>query len=530
MKKPSIRIVGLALAMTLSVSLFAGCGSSGGSDSESTKSAGSADNSKSGPAVELTVAVFDRAAPGYKADDNFQTKWIQENFGKPNNINVKFVPILRQQEVEKLNVLMAANQAPDISFTYNDGIIYNYVKSGGLTDLGDLLKDAPNLTKYLGETLLSYGKFDGKQLAIPAKRVIEGCFSGYIRKDWLDAVGMQIPTTTEEWYNVMKAFKEKDPGKLGDKNYPFSTFVDPNNINWTTSTLLESFKKEVSEEDRMTKPNWVIPGYKEGMRFLNKLYNEGILNPQFVLDKDGKPFEKDVSQGRVGFLIHNYDYPLRTTPGLLTELKKQVPGAEMVPCDPFKNEAGKTPKMKYNPNGLYIIVPKSSEHAAEAIKYLDWQSNLDVIKYLQNGVKGEQYTDEVNGIPTNFKTNDQLPDDKKANYIDLCLLVNGKEFGDSAKNIEAASLGYPGFEDLFKQAYDISLKDAGYMPHFDTVIESQAKYQKTLADKESEIFVKSITCKPDQFDKTYDSLVNDYMKSGGQEIVDEKLAILKKTK
>ncbi len=530
MKRLSIRIIGLALIISTCLTLFYGCGSNAKTDTQNSASTGTAAASgstkPSGPPVELTVEVFDRATPGYQADNNFQTKWIQDNFGTPNNITVKFVPVLRAQEVDKLNVLMAANQAPDISFTYNDSVIYNYVKSGGLTDLGDLLKqNAPNLTAYLGDTLLSYGRFDGKQLAVPAKRVIQGCFAAYIRKDWLDAVGLSVPATTDEWYAAMKAFKEKDPGKLGDKNIPFTFNVDPNNINWTTSMLLESFKEKVTEEQYMTLPNWVIPGFKEGMRYLNKLYNEGIVNPQFTLDKDGKQLEKDVAQGRVGFLIHNYDYPLRVTPGLLSELKKNIPGSDLVPCDPFTNFEGKHPKTMYNPNGLYLIVPKSSKHAAEAIKYLEWMSDPEVLKFLQNGVKGDQYTEEENGIPKNKVPNDQLPDDKKANYIDLAIIANGNEFGSDEKNIEAASFGYPGFEAAFKTAYDISLTDATYTPHFDSVIESQAKYAQTLKDKDSEIFVKSITCKPSDFDKTYDSLVQDYMKAGGQEIVDEKVKL-----
>lgn len=527
MKKARIRIASCALLLSIGLSSLVGCG--GGSEQTSANESSTAAN-KVEP-IELTVEVFDRATPGYQADDNFQTKWIQEKFGDPNNITMKFIPILRTQEVEKLNVLMAANQAPDICFTYNDGIIYNYVKSGGLTDLGPILdENAPNLKKYLGEELLSYGKFDGKQLAVPAKRIIEGCFCAYIRKDWLDKVGLPVPTTTEEWYNAMKAFKEKDPGGLGDKNIPFAIWADPNNINWTSATLLESFKTQITEEQRMTLPNWVIPGYKEGMRFMNKLYNEGIINPQFTLDKDGKQMEKDISQGRVGFIINSYDFPLRATPGLLTELQKNVPGADLVACDPFTNYEGKRPKMKYNPNGLYIIVPKSSEHAVEAVKYLEWMSDPEVLKFLQNGVMGDQYTDEKDGIPLNFFTNDQLSDDKKANFVDLSIIVNGKEFGDQDKNIKSAAYGYPGFEDRFQEAYEISLKDGNYMPHFDTVIESQAKYSKTLADKDVEIFVKSITCKPSEFDKIYDKLVDDYMKAGGQEIVDEKLKALQAKK
>jgi len=122
----------------------------------------------------------------------------------------------------------------------------------------------------------------------------------------------------------------------------------------------------------------------------------------------------------------------------------------------------------------------------------------------------------------NVISNDKLPDDKKANYVDLSIIVNGKEFGSLDKNIKAASFGYPGFEDKFTEAYKMALKDAGYMPRFDRVIESEAKYAKALTDKEVQIFVKSITCKPEDFDKTYDSLVEDYMKSGGKEIEDEK--------
>jgi putative aldouronate transport system substrate-binding protein len=52
--------------------------------------------------------------------------------------------------------------------------------------------------------------------------------------------------------------------------------------------------------------------------------------------------------------IQSFDFPYRITPGLATELKKNVPDSEIIPIDPFKNEEGKNVKMKYNPNGLFI--------------------------------------------------------------------------------------------------------------------------------------------------------------------------------
>ncbi len=535
MRKASLRIVGCVLLIATSITLF-GCGAKKTEDASATSTAGtsvaassSTDAKASGEKVTLTVEIFDRAIAGFQADNNWQTKWIQENFSKAANIDVKFVPVLRSEEVDKLNVLMAANQAPDICFTYNESTIQNYVKNGGLTEIGAILdQHAPTLKKYLGDELLSYGSFGGKQFAVPAKRVFEGAVATFIRKDWLDKLGLQVPTTTEEWYNCMKQFKEKDPGGLGDKNIPFSFWADPKNINWTVSTLTDSFKKQMTEEERKTLPNWVMPGFKDGVKFLNQLYNEGIANKNFTLDKDGKQLDKDLAQGNVGSFIHCYDYPIRPTPGIMAELTKNNPSADFVVCDPFTNYEGKHPKFKYNPNGFYIVIPKTSKHAEEAIKYLEWMSNPEVLKYLQNGVKGDQYTDETNGIPCNFIAVDKLPDEKKYNFSDYALIVNGKEFGSAEKNLEAASLGYPGFESKFKASYEISLADAYFMPHFDKVIESQTKYQTTLYDKDVEIFVKSITCKPADFDKNYDSLVEQYMKAGGQEIVDEKLAALKK--
>ena len=204
---------------------------------------------KKGP-VELRVEVFDRALPGYQADNNYWTKWIQKNFGDPNNITMKFVPVVRLHEIERLNVLMASNDAPDIVFTYDLPTVYNYVRYGGLTDLGKPLdKYGPNLKKYLGREVLDLGVFNGAQYTIPAKRVLYGAINGFIRKDWLDKLGMPMPKTTQEWYNTMKAFKEKDPGGMGDQVIPFGMLTDPQNILWYSQLLVDSFKGKMTDDE-----------------------------------------------------------------------------------------------------------------------------------------------------------------------------------------------------------------------------------------------------------------------------------------
>jgi len=479
-----------------------------------------------GGAQTLTVEVFDRAAPGYVASDNWQTHWIQQQVKRELGIDVQFVTVPRAQEVDKLNLLMAAGQAPDLSFTYNESLVANYVKAGGLTDLTKILPVyGKDLVKYLGPDLLAFGDWGGKQWAVPAKRVFTGAFSGFIRKDWLDKLKLKVPTTVDELYVALKAFKEKDPGNVGkDKVIPFAITVDNANIHWTSDLIWEAFRKKTPEEVVASAERWTTPGYKDAVQYLNKLYNEGLLSPNFVLDKDGQQYIKDIVQGNVGAAIHNWDNVYRPNPGMATELAKNVPGATFVPFDLQNRETKLFSKWRYNPNGLFLFVPKFSKNAEAAVKYLNWMSRPEVLLYLQNGKEGVQYKSVKNGIPVDFIPQDKLPDADKWNATDIAILANGKEFGTQDKNLEALSLGYTGFEPLAKQAAAISLRDGYASFRFDQILSLETKYRQTLNTKGGEIFVLSITAKPSDFNKVYDSLVKEYMASGGKAIEEEKVA------
>lgn len=472
----------------------------------------------------LTVEVFDRAAPGYVANDNWQTRWIKEQVKKELNIDVQFVTVPRGQEVDKLNLLMAAGQAPDISFTYNESLVANYVKQGGLTDLTKILPvHGKDLTKYLGDELMAFGEWGGKQWAVPAKRVFTGAYSGFIRQDWLDKLKLKVPTTTDELYNVLKAFRDKDPGAVGkDKVIPLAITVDNNNVNWTSNLIWEAFRKKAPEEVRVSAERWTVPGHKDAVQYLNKLYNEKLLTPNFVLDKDGQQYVKDIVQGNVGAAFHNWDNIYRANPGMATELAKNVPGASFVPFELQNRETKLFSKWKYNPNGLFLFVPRFSKNAEAAVKYLNWMARPEVLQYLQNGKEGVQYMSTKNGIPVEFVPQAKLADADKWDANDISILVNGKEFGSQDKNLEALSLGYSGYESLAKQAATISMRDAYVSFRFDEILVLETKYRQTLNTKSGEIFVKSITAKPSDFNKVFDSLLKEYMDAGGRAIEEEK--------
>ena len=89
-------------------------------------------------------------------------------------------------------------------------------EAGVFWDLTPFLKDYPNLNREELKEMWEITKVDGKNIVIP--RYYPSYGGGVfpmIRKDWLDALQLETPKTLDEFHNVLKAFKEKDPNGNG---------------------------------------------------------------------------------------------------------------------------------------------------------------------------------------------------------------------------------------------------------------------------------------------------------------------------
>lgn len=484
----------------------------------------------SGEKSTLKVEVFDRGntPTGMKINDNYLTRYVQDNFGTPNNIDVQYIPIPRSEEIQKLNVLMAsANDVPDIIFTYDTGTYNRYAAQGGLMDVSELLDQyGPNLKAFLGEDTLQYGQVDGKQFAIPGRRLVLGKYASYIRQDWLDRLGLPVPQTTEQLYEALKAFKEKDPGGTGGKTIPLGMSIAPAQF----EPLLWSFIEPLTEEQSYTLTQKLgssdhpvlLPGFKEGARFMNKLYNEGLISKDFGLDKDKKQLWQDVQNGLVGAYSEDAGELYFEYNSTYKNLQAKVAGAELTPIDPYTNSEGKHPKPGYAPNAMYIMIPKSSQHAVEAIKYLDWMASGNNLFFMQNGVEGENYVLE-DGIPMLKADASQDVKDRLYNYGDMSIIVNGKYIGQAEQNSEAYIRQMPQeFHDLMRTSVAISNTDKVEPIVMSRPIEAESKYGTVLAEKFDEMIVMSAMVAPDKFDATFDNLLKEYMAAGGQAILDER--------
>ena len=197
---------------------------------------------------KITVEVYDRGNDdGSDPTNNNYTKWIKEQMLERHNVEVEFVAVPRWTEVEQINNLLAAGDAPDICLTYDYPTVQTYANMGGVLDLSSYVDDykdlLPNLWNWLGETNIYWDKdpVNGTLWAIEGKRAVTNRINTFVRKDWLDKLGLEEPTTRQEFEDMIIAFRDNADTLLGadaDKMIPYSVSYD---VGWRAALLIESF-------------------------------------------------------------------------------------------------------------------------------------------------------------------------------------------------------------------------------------------------------------------------------------------------
>ncbi len=258
------------------------------------------------------------------------------------------------------------------------------------------------------------------------------------------------------------------------------------------------------------------------MQFLNKLYNEGLISPDFSLDEEKEQLYKDFQNGNIGYMSEDVGQILYADGGL-DNLTKNVPDSKIAALDAYTNPNadGKHIKSRYGPNGMYIMIPKSSKRSVEAIKYLDWMTSDNNLLTMSTGVEGENY-DLVDGIPVIKEDAPQETKDRVYNGGDMAIMANGKVIGDQEMNEKAWIAGFPkNNQELMRQSIDFANTDTVGPIVFDRPIEAESKYGTALNDKLKIVIVQSAMAKPDQFEAVYEREMKDYMNIGGTALKEE---------
>ncbi|HEX7713404.1 MAG TPA: extracellular solute-binding protein [Bacillota bacterium] len=493
--------------------------------------------SKKAP-VEIRIPVFERGRQGQSpADTGYWAKYIQDKVLKDLNIKLTWVPIARPNPAgtkEAFNLLIASNTAPDIITEYDISPGYmGWYGQGVFQEVPVSLvkKYAPNYYKFVGPDIINIGKIKGKLIFLPAKRPLwmGSTWVNYIRQDWLDKLGLRNPRTLDEYYEVVKAFKTKDPGGVG----PERVIGIPLDLNGATLANINYLWRpdKISDREKYLYSDVALPSLpweptRQALKWHNKAYNDGLINPEFMLDTNGEKMKAAFLNGYTGF----WGEYITTDAGYIDTLMKNCPTAKLSVRYPYRRDEKVAPPYYVDtpPVGLMSGINRNCKHVPEVLKYLDWLSRPENLNVLQWGTEGKTYK-EVNGVRQllAYSGDERLLNGNNKDYY--CLVAEGVDFGDDSKNLaNAACPAGDQYRYLLQDSYKYSK-----MPYqkpspnvfIPAVISAQSSLGPSLVTKYREYACRLIICKPSEFDALYEQYKAEYLAAGYQKILDEKAKI-----
>ncbi|MCD9021686.1 hypothetical protein [Cohnella silvisoli] len=571
-EKRLIRTLSLSLAVVLTVALLAGCAKNKDADKPSASqasspSASSASSEPSDAPQELLEYSFyqENDSPPQFADNpnDVLTPIVESKF------NVKVSKVLYNQGStfkERFNMLLATNDLPDVIYAQSNASIV--ANSGQYAELGDLIKQyMPNLLKYGSIDSWRDSFFNGKLYSIPSLWVdtslpqfndiysMPGANWGLvIREDILDKLGykytplkeiekkinetQQKPTyddfkiepeikTPEDLYEFLKKVKALNL-KVGNKD------VIPMSIPWWAQHHLANMFGVSSSWQYHADDNTVSGtpfGDKDGkeyFQFLNKLYNEKLLDPDFAIQKDEQLKEKQAS-GQVAVAL-----VLMDAPSANAAVDKIAPGKMFHHITmPKKEGLVRNGIDAFNPAAFQYFVKKDFKDIPRLLKYFDWFYSDEAMDLIIWGP-------ESLGLW-------EMKDNKKV-FKDEALhqaLLENKDGSIADEQYYKKGLGRKGLPKQYSKAFSAAPGLIGYNP-FDwprsypykvaDIFEMSSSYVTTSAlERDGKLLAgvddltngpgnwlwsdfynnksaKLYAVKPDKFDKNWEDLKTEFMK------------------
>ena len=324
------------------------------------------------------------------------------------NIDLKLtaLPSNESDQDVKIQAAAAANNLPDLFMVRRD-VLTRLVPQGLIAPVDGLYEKMPVRTAtHYDAVSKNHAKFNGKSYGLADPGSIIKNEGLLIRKDWLDNLGLGVPTTTDELLEVMRAFTLNDPDGNGKNDtWGYGSFQEINNYEAWPGRRLEPIFGAFGVEGtwNMTAGNAGLnilkPEFYDAMVYLKKIVDEGIMDPNWLAYKKDD-FRAAWKQGRFGIMREqNAAFAAQAN---YAPFDKNFPKGEWMIIDPPKGPTGKASIGPYTANfRLYAISAKAAkEGKSEKIaELLEWMASDEGYYLLGWGVEGVNYTKDANGIP-----------------------------------------------------------------------------------------------------------------------------------
>ncbi|MEG0742902.1 MAG: extracellular solute-binding protein, partial [Clostridia bacterium] len=335
---------------------------------------------------------------GENSADNYIVRYLEEKL----NVDYNYAFSVDDSTYQtKVAMAIASGDIPDV-MNVSYAQLVQLVDAEAVEDMteafatysSDSLKKCFASSMGLAESLAT---FDGKLMAIsnisPGMDAVPVL---WVRQDWLDACGLQDPTTYEDVVNVANTFIKQNPsGKVTTGLVVASEYCEPNGGNYKLNGLFNSFgaypEQWIRQEDGTVVYGSVTDQTKQALTAIRELVVAGTINPSFAVMDDEQCYEL-VANDQAGMWFGSWwggQWPVVNIMGGKDDTVKFTPVLCPLSADGKVNVCGKSP------SDSYIVVKKGcSEDVKEAVvKTVNYQYDID-----QSQAEGIR----PNGMDSNF--------------------------------------------------------------------------------------------------------------------------------
>lgn len=393
MKKLAVLIAMLA---ALALPLFAG------GESETTSTTASA---SSGPVViELWYGAAITEASAIPED------WVgYQILRDEHNIDLRLtqLPSNETDQDVKIQAAGAANNLPDL-FMVSRKVLTNLVRQGLVANVDDCYAKMPVRTsQQYDQDSINASSVNGHSYGFASPGSIAKNEGLLIRKDWLDKLGLEVPTNTDELMEVMRAFTFNDPDGNGrNDTWGYGAFVEtnaqlkgyPGARLWP---IMGAFGVEGlwSFEADTAGLSIYKPEFYDFMQYMMQMINEGVIDPNWLTYKKDD-FRAAWKQGRFGMMYEqNAAYASTSN---YAPFDKNFPDGEWIVIDPPAGPDGKASVGAFDQNyRIYAVSQKAVNNGKldKICEMLEWMSSDEGYHLLGWGQEGVNYVLDESGIP-----------------------------------------------------------------------------------------------------------------------------------
>ena len=324
-------IIALALSLVMLVSLLAACG--GDTSSSTSQPQQSSSQTSSEPeAPEMVGNMYVEGLPIVEETQTFRIAVLnhamdQKPFDQKaaviaaeeaTNVHIEWIPIPVGEGAEKINLMLATGDLPDafLNAGLSDGaLVQNLPAFQPLDEL--IAQYAPNVQAIYDEfptVKAALTQADGKMYSIMTGQMTNrDTTSGltYINQKWLDQLDLPMPTTVDELYDTLVAFRDNDPNGNGQKDEipmafcekVWATFFEKYMAPW--GIYRAGLRNETVIRDGEVLFSKSLPEFREALEFYNKLANEGLLDVEGFTQTEQQYAAKG-QEGRYGVYLDYY--------------------------------------------------------------------------------------------------------------------------------------------------------------------------------------------------------------------------------